>query len=418
MHSRRIKQISTSPQNPASDATTTNSPTNSTTHSSTKSIPVLITGDFNSFPHDEIYSFVTSPDDQIHAVELYQNKFHLSFAMKKSINELYGPNTKFLCDLSLSRLCRWLRMLGVDAAMDSWDQPATSTGINEVLTKEHDLGMSFASTREDMIQAHLSQLDHSTAENNTTANGANKNIPEEHMIVADAFHMIPLNRLSSTTTVTTATTNSTTNTMNGTTETKEKFISRESPENSTKGAIDTTLETEISVSTHPKVAHHAHSSSIVRNDAISASVRSMTTPSTHPGNTNANNPNKLKKQDRMNNINAFFQRARDEKRVILTSSRSLIQRNTCPQSYCVNPSILEKELVNVYREFGLDLKKERFLTVCGKCGGEIIEADLSDPRLMGKIIPTDRVVFICKTCGQVRFFLFFFYELFFIEIFS
>lgn len=380
---------------------TTDPSSSSTATNASTAIPVLITGDFNSFPHDEIYSFVTNPDDQVHAVEIYQNKFHLSFAMKKSINELYGPHTKFLCDLSLSRLCRWLRMLGVDAALDSWDQPATSTGISDALIKEHDLGMSFASTREDMIQAQLAQMEHMNGTNSmnnetsttttattTIVHGTDKIIPEEHVIVADAFHMIPLNRLSNTTTTTVSAT--------AVIESKEKNNTTvESPVNS--DIIETPQ--------HDKVApHHVRaSSSVVRNDVTnSVSVRSMTTTSTHPTNTNANNPNKLKKQDRMNNINAFFQRARDEKRVILTSSRSLIQRNTCPQSYCVNPSLLEKELVNIYREFGLDLKKERFLTVCGKCGGEIIEADLADPRLLGKIIPTDRVVFICKTCGQVR----------------
>ena len=34
---------------------------------------------------------------------------------------LYGRNTKFLCDRTLPKLCRWLRVLGVDCALDSWE---------------------------------------------------------------------------------------------------------------------------------------------------------------------------------------------------------------------------------------------------------------------------------------------------------
>lgn len=58
--------------------------------------------------------------------------------------------------------------------------------------------------------------------------------------------------------------------------------------------------------------------------------------------------------------------------------------------------------MDIYREFGLELKKERFLTVCGKCGGEIEEAALEDPRIEGKMLPTDRQVFVCAKCAQVH----------------
>ena len=45
--------------------------------------------------------------------------------------------------------------------------------------------------------------------------------------------------------------------------------------------------------------------------------------------------------------------------------------------------------------------QERFLTVCGKCGGNIEEVDALDKRLMGRILPTDRPVYCCVTCAQV-----------------
>ena len=56
-------------------------------------------------------------------------------------------------------------------------------------------------------------------------------------------------------------------------------------------------------------------------------------------------------------INNFFNRARKERRVILTSSKSLRERSACPPSYFVRPNELERALINIYREFDLELKQ-------------------------------------------------------------
>jgi len=48
-------------------------------------------------------------------------------------------------------------------------------------------------------------------------------------------------------------------------------------------------------------------------------------------------------------INAFFQRARDEQRVILTSSKSLRERAACPPSYFISPSNLEQALISDFQ---------------------------------------------------------------------
>jgi uncharacterized protein with PIN domain len=203
--------------------------------------PVILTGDFNSFPHDDVYGLVTGK--QSLAKFQYLLSQPGSKVTQKSLNLkfLYGPNTKFLCDFSLAKLCRWMRILGVDVAMDSWeyrgDGPASMT--------------------------------------------------------------------------------------------------------------------------------------------------------------------KLSADEKSRSINLFFERARKEKRVILTSSKTLIERSSCPQCFYVQPNHLETALVSVYHEFGLDLSRERFLTVCGKCGGEIEEVDGFDERLMGKIIPNDRQIYACKACAQV-----------------
>lgn len=73
-------------------------------------VPVFIAGDFNSVPFSEPY-------------QLLVNGFESSFTAKGAAEfvnigrTLYGPTTKFLCDRNLSRLCRWMRVLGIDTAL-------------------------------------------------------------------------------------------------------------------------------------------------------------------------------------------------------------------------------------------------------------------------------------------------------------
>lgn len=217
-------------------------------------LPVVFTGDFNSLPQDEVYRFLTgTPFLKANAFETIEKALACQV---ESTSYTYGPRTRFLCDSSLSRLCRWLRILGVDVAQDTWDMKAD------------------ASTKSDIISA---------ASSPRSANVSGK-----------------------------------------------------------------------SVFDHGK----------------------------------------------RQSVNAFFARAKAEKRVILTTSKTLIARSSCPPSYYVQANKLEEAMVDIYREFGLDLRKERFLTVCGKCGGEIEETSRSDPRMEGKSFPSDRQVFICVSCGQ------------------
>ncbi len=197
---------------------------------------------------------------------------------------LYGPNTKFLCESSLARLSRWLRMLGINVAMEWWDTPAALASI----------AGTNSSTSTNIDDSSAQTIDDSTVSSGTPAAA----------------------------TTTTATSNGMT------------------------GKVD-----------------------------------------------------EATKRKRMQ---AFFDRARNEKRVILTSSRLLRERANCPQSFFVNPSKVIDGLVDIFREFGLELNRDKFLTVCGKCGGDIEEADLAnDKRLMGKVFPCDRAIFCCVECAQV-----------------
>ena len=120
---------------------------------------------------------------------------------------------------------------------------------------------------------------------------------------------------------------------------------------------------------------------------------------------------------------AMFKRAKDEGRIILTTSKQMIERANCPPSLLV-PSgklnNLELVLAEICRTFSLTLNPNQFLTVCGKCGGEITQCDVndiigrdrsldamsqnSDSSLIGRkirFLPRDRPVYACVECFQV-----------------
>lgn len=131
----------------------------------------------------------------------------------------------------------------------------------------------------------------------------------------------------------------------------------------------------------------------------------------------------------------IFHRAKTEKRVILTTSKNMRQRALCPESVLVSARNLEESLIEIFHRYKLPLKRESFLTVCGKCGGEIVSISTEEYKLMFlssksnhesiesnnvntnsdssnnsnyvnsdgnvKWVPSDREIFMCQRCLQV-----------------
>lgn len=116
--------------------------------------PIIVGGDFNSTPDSEQYALLTS-------YQPYVAKYLSSccycglntFSMNSSSTTkpdpshyfqgcYYGGNqTKFLCDPTLSKLCRWLRVLGLNAAMHQTLPPpsaatAATTSSSSKLSKK------------------------------------------------------------------------------------------------------------------------------------------------------------------------------------------------------------------------------------------------------------------------------------------
>jgi uncharacterized protein with PIN domain/endonuclease/exonuclease/phosphatase family metal-dependent hydrolase len=213
--------------------------------------PLIWTGDFNSTPTSDVYRILTANLDDRHRLLHELSPLHIARSIGAGNpvqrNAYYGPHTRFLCDASLNRLCRWMRMLGIQIASDNWDLPS---------------------------------------------------------------------------------------------------------------------------------------------DAVTATL---------PGHATG----KSSKAMKASNINAFFDRANKEQRVLLTTSKSLLERNTCPRhARYVDPAKQAQELIAVFHEYGLDLSRDKFLTVCGKCGGSIEIARTDDPRMAGKFMPTDREVYACVFCAH------------------
>lgn len=108
-----------------------------------------------------------------------------------------------------------------------------------------------------------------------------------------------------------------------------------------------------------------------------------------------------KKQD----FTLFFDKARSDNRVILTTSKQMRERSNCPQSMLITTNSLknlEQALVDICKEFSLILSPDKFLTVCGKCGGEIEDCSHQDPRFasIAHTLPSDRPVYACANCNQ------------------
>jgi len=96
-------------------------------------LPVVLTGDFNVSPHDEIYRLLTSTSSSpssssssssTSSSSSYSDNIALLASHYKTriYGEAFrGPKTRFLSDPSLIKLCKQMRVLGINVAMDSWD---------------------------------------------------------------------------------------------------------------------------------------------------------------------------------------------------------------------------------------------------------------------------------------------------------
>lgn len=103
----------------------------------------------------------------------------------------------------------------------------------------------------------------------------------------------------------------------------------------------------------------------------------------------------------------LFEHARREGRVLLTSSKDLMKRSQCPQSMFVKTSDLIGGIVDICRFYHISLEKDKFLTVCGKCGGKIEEMTREQVQGMAVTIhsascylPDDKEIFQCVDCRQ------------------
>ena len=125
------------------------------------------------------------------------------------------------------------------------------------------------------------------------------------------------------------------------------------------------------------------------------------------------------------NCSELFDTAFRENRILLTSSRRMLALSKCPRSFYVSTSTsLEQVLLEICRTHQVILNPEKFLTVCGKCNGEIEECEMNDKRITEIVVPKDKQIYICVDCAQPywwyvsRFFLSFFYIHLFISHFN
>jgi CCR4-NOT transcription complex subunit 6 len=69
--------------------------------------PILLCGDLNSLPDSDVINFLLTGDVPVNIFE--------------------GNDRRFICDRSLNKLCRWLRILGIDCTLESAEEEEQRT---------------------------------------------------------------------------------------------------------------------------------------------------------------------------------------------------------------------------------------------------------------------------------------------------
>ena len=83
-----------------------------TDKSSGMTVPTVVTGDFNSVPYSDPYQYITEK-----GISLYENKCR-THTIRSSADRSDQNEIKFICDGTLSKLCMYLRILGINTAME------------------------------------------------------------------------------------------------------------------------------------------------------------------------------------------------------------------------------------------------------------------------------------------------------------
>lgn len=109
-----------------------------------------------------------------------------------------------------------------------------------------------------------------------------------------------------------------------------------------------------------------------------------------------------------NDCGPLFERAVQEDRFLLTSSKRVMQRSTCPSALLLDPRQMEPSLLRLWDVLAPPLRPERFLTRCVKCNGDVKgkehwpDAEKIMARVQGdEAIPKDLELFMCICCEQV-----------------
>ena len=366
--------------------TTTSTYSNSNTSNthSVQCIPIIAAGDYNSLPTSDLTQYLTD------------NKgFAYSRAQSLLSTKHYSPSTKFLCDHSLSRLCRWMRILGLVAHI---------MYIYYVLTRLY-------------MYLHVYLL----IIYNKVCNKAYYSYYYLPTTACHSYYLLSYHCTGIDTAI-----QSTDGSKNYVDTLKEEIQGLLTPSTTSDILLTTADNTDITKDADSTINELTITTTT---SATSAPIESSTDPTTTAS--EATQPlvppstptNYQPKYSKASLYDAMFKRAKDEGRIILTTSKQMIERANCPPSLLV-PSgklnNLELVLAEICRTFSLTLNPNQFLTVCGKCGGEITECNVndiierdrsldamsqnSDSSLIGRkirFLPRDRPVYACVECFQV-----------------
>lgn len=106
-----------------------------------------------------------------------------------------------------------------------------------------------------------------------------------------------------------------------------------------------------------------------------------------------------------NDFSPIFNKAREERRILVTTSTGLLKRAACPESFFIKTAKCRNDLQDcltaLLNRYNVELDRGKFLSICSKCGAPLEPCSFDDDRVRRKDAPGDRELFICSKCHQV-----------------
>eukprot|EP00934_Nitzschia_sp_Nitz4_P001677 Nitzschia sp. Nitz4//scaffold92_size79448//9347//11720//NITZ4_005382-RA/size79448-augustus-gene-0.29-mRNA-1//-1//CDS//3329560159//1677//frame0 len=117
------------------------------------SLPIILLGDTNSVPSSAVYDYLSNGSVNAKRVAPWYRNYYETQELSNPTDNPH-PKVRYLLDASLNRLCRWLRILGIDAALETEEEEVqrTQQAVFELLDRCRDEQRTLITTSTKLIR--------------------------------------------------------------------------------------------------------------------------------------------------------------------------------------------------------------------------------------------------------------------------